>query len=184
MEAPQLLCKQRQSLHGEGFTYMPLIIDLLDFARHAGAHHGKIVLSEFERLHDYLTADGGELQYAVTGALDKDANPVLQITVRGEITLRCQRCLGELEHKLDLSTVLRLAKNEHELARLDEDESVDCILAAGDTDVLTLIEDEILLSLPSSPRHNEGECSIAGLEGRGIARENPLTALAGLKKLH
>ena len=104
--------------------------------------------------------------------------------MRGEITLRCQRCLGELKHKLDLSTVLRLAKNEHELARLDEDESVDCILAAGDTDVLTLIEDEILLSLPSSPRHNEGECSIAGLEGRGIARENPLTALAGLKKLH
>src|SRR6187397_871398 len=98
MEAPQLLCKQRRSLHGEGFTYMPLIIDLLDFAHHAGAHHGKIVLSEFERLHDYLTADGGELQYAVTGALDKDANPVLQITVRGEITLRCQRCLGELKH--------------------------------------------------------------------------------------
>ena len=163
---------------------MSLIIDALDFARHAGAHHGKIALSEFERLHDYLAANSGELQYAVTGALDKDARPVLQITVRGAITLRCQRCLGELEHKLDLSTVLRLAKNEHELARFDDDESVEGILAARDTDVLMLIEDEILLSLPSSPRHNEGECSIAGLEGRGIARENPLTALAGLKKLH
>jgi len=163
---------------------MPLIIDALDFARHAGTHHGKIALSEFERLHDYLAANSGELQYAVTGALDKDARPVLQITVRGAITLRCQRCLGELEHKLDLSTVLRLAKNEHELARFDDDESVEGILAARDTDVLMLIEDEILLSLPSSPRHNEGECSIAGLEGRGIAREKPLAALAGLKKLH
>ena len=121
---------------------MSLIIDALDFARHAGAHHGKIALSEFERLHDYLAANSGELQYAVTGALDKDARPVLQITVRGAITLRCQRCLGELEHKLDLSTVLRLAKNEHELARFDDDESVECILAARDTDVLMLIEDE------------------------------------------
>lgn len=163
---------------------MPLIIDALDFAHHAGAHHGKIAVSEFERLHDYLAVNSGELQYAVTGALDKDAKPVLQITVRGAITLRCQRCLGELEHKLDLSTVLRLAKNERELVRLDDDESVDSILAARDTDVLTLIEDEILLSLPSSPRHNEGECSIADLEGRGIAREKPLAALAGLKKLH
>jgi uncharacterized protein len=163
---------------------MPLIIDALDFACHAGTHHGKIALSEFERLHDYLAANSGELQYAVTGALDKDARPVLQITVRGAITLRCQRCLGELDHKLDLSTMLRLAKSEHELARLDDDESVECILAARDTDVLRLIEDEILLSLPSSPRHNEGECSIAGLEGRGIAREKPLAALAGLKKLH
>ena len=163
---------------------MPLIIDALDFAHHAGAHHGKIAVSEIERLHDYLVVMSGELQYAVTGALDKVAKPVLQITVRGAITLRCQRCLGELEHKLDLSTVLRLAKNEHELVRLDDDESVDSILAARDTDVLTLIEDEILLSLPSSPRHNEGECSIAGLEGRGIAREKPLAALAGLKNLH
>jgi uncharacterized protein len=163
---------------------MPLIIDALDFAHHAGAHHGKIAVSEFARLHDYLAANSGELQYAVTGALDKDAKPVLQIAVRGALILRCQRCLGELEHKLDFSTVLRLAKNEHELARLDDDESVECILAARDTDVLRLIEDEILLSLPSSPRHNEGECSIAGLEGRGIAREKPLAALAGLKKLH
>ena len=71
---------------------------------------------------------------------------------------------------LDLSTVLRLAKNEHELARLDEDESVECILATRDTDVLMLIEDEILLSLPISPATTEGECSIASLEGRGIAR--------------
>ena len=41
---------------------MSLIIDALDFARHAGAHHGKIALSEFERLHDYLAANSGELQ--------------------------------------------------------------------------------------------------------------------------
>ena len=46
-----------------------------------------------------------------------------------------------------------------------------------------LIEDEILLSLPSSPRHNEGECSIAGLEGRGIAREKPARRIGGTEKI-
>jgi uncharacterized protein len=161
-----------------------LIIDPVDFAHHSRAHHGKIALSEFKRLHDYLAADSGELQYAVTGGLDKDGKPVLQISVGGEITLQCQRCLGGFPHALDLSTVLLLAQDENELLRLDEDESVDCILATRDTDVLALIEDEIILSLPISPRHNEAECSIAPLAEGGIARDKPLAALAGLKKLH
>jgi uncharacterized protein len=162
-----------------------LIIDLVDFTHHARAHHGKIALSKFERLHDYLAADNGELQYAVTGRLDKDGKPVLQILVTGEITLQCQRCLGELRHALDLNTMLLLAQDENELLRLDEDESVDCILATRDTDVLALIEDEIILSLPISPRHNEVECSTVPLNGQGgVAREKPLAALAELKKLH
>ena len=161
------------------------IIDPVDFAHHARSHHGKIVLSGLDRLHDYLATDSGELQYEVIGALDKEGKPVLQISVRGEIALNCQRCLGELRHAVDLSTVLLLAQDENELLRLDEDESVDCILATRDTDVLALIEDEIILSLPISPRHTDAECSIAPLDlARGMARDKPLAALAGLKKLH
>jgi uncharacterized protein len=81
--------------------------------------------------------------------------------------------------------MLLLAQNENELVRLDEDESVDCILATRDTDVLALIEDEIILSLPISPRHNEVECSVVPVDAQGgIAREKPLAALAELKKLH
>lgn len=68
-----------------------------------------------------------------------------------------QRCLGELVHLLDLQTVMLLAENE--LFRLDETETVDGFLAVSDLDVLALIEDEIILSLPISPRHREGEYS-------------------------
>jgi uncharacterized protein len=162
-----------------------LIIDPVDFAHHAETHHGKIALSEFERLHNFLASNSGELQYVVAGGVNKDGKPVLQISVRGKITLRCQRCLGELGHVLDLSTVLLLAQNENELSRLYEAESADCILATRDTDILGLIEDEIILSLPISPRHNEAECSFAALDGHGgVARDKPLAALAGLKKLH
>ena len=162
-----------------------LIIDPVDFAHHGGTHHGKIALSEMGRLHDYLASHSGELQYAVTGAVDKDGRNVLKISVWGEITLRCQRCLGELGHVVSVSTVLLLAQNEKELALLDEDESVDCILARRDMDVLVLIEDEIILSLPTSPRHKEAECSLATREGAaGVAREKPLAGLAELRKLH
>ena len=167
-------------------TLMPvrLIIDALDFARNAGAHHGKIVPSEFERLQDYLTSGSGELQYAITGALDMNARPLLKIAVQGSLNLCCQRCLGEYKYALDLRACLFLAQNEDELSRLDEDESVECVLATSDIDVMALIEDEIILSLPISPRHGESECSIK-LDSKDTEGERPLfAALAALKNLH
>ena len=161
-----------------------LVIDVLDLARNAVSHHGKIALSELERLQDYLAGNCGELKYTIRGALDGNGKPILRIVIQGSINLRCQRCLGELEHVLDLRRDLLLARDEHELSRLDEDESADGVLAIPDMDVMALIEDEIILSLPISPRHGESECSI-GTMGRSDAGEKPLfTALSQLKKLH
>ncbi len=104
----------------------------------------------------------------------------------GLIKLRCQRCLGELVHVLDLHTDLLLVKTEKELSSFDEDESVDCILAEPDLDVLALIEDEIILSLPISPRHEESECCDRNTGSALIQQEQkPLfAALTALKKLH
>jgi uncharacterized protein len=79
------------------------------------------------------------------------------VTIKETINLHYQHCLGELVHLLDLQTVILLAENE--LFRLDETKTVDGILAVSDLDDLALIEDEIILSLPISPRHREGECS-------------------------
>lgn len=79
------------------------------------------------------------------------------VTIKETINLHYQHCLGELVHLLDLQTVILLAENE--LFRLYETKTVDGILAVSDLDDLALIEDEIILSLPISPRHREGECS-------------------------
>ncbi len=79
------------------------------------------------------------------------------VTIKETINLHYQHCLGELVHLLDLQTVILLAENE--LFRLYETETVDGILAVSDLDDLALIEDEIISSLPISPRHREGECS-------------------------
>lgn len=163
-----------------------LVIDALDFARNAGVHHGKIALSGFERLQDYLAHDSGELQYSVTGALNRNGKPVLRVAVQGLIYLECQRCLEELGHMLDIHTELLLAQSENELSRLDADESVDCVLAKPDMDVLALIEDEIILGLPISPRHEQRECRVGeqGSNKTAIGEKSPFAALAALKKPH
>jgi uncharacterized protein len=86
---------------------------------------------------------------------------------------------------LDLHTDLLLARDKSELARFDADASVDCILATPELDIIALVEDEIILSLPASPRHGEGECAIDEREsGNMIKGRSPFSALAALKKLH
>jgi uncharacterized protein len=163
----------------------PIVIDPLDFARNAGVLRGKITVSDFERLRDYLADDHGELQYCVTGCSGANTGPSLQIRVQGPINLRCQRCLGGMENMLDLRTELLLARDKSELARLDADASVDCILATPELDIIALVEDEIILSLPASPRHGEGECIIDKREsGNMIKGISPFSTLAALKKLH
>lgn len=164
-----------------------LVIDGLDFVRNAGVHHGKIAVAELERLQDYLSDNRGELEYTVRGALDGNGKPVFRIAIRGVINLRCQRCLGGLAHALEVKSNLLLAENESELARFDQDESVDAVLATPEMDVLALIEDELILSLPISPRHADtlqGECSTVKLVGGDTGKEHAFAALAALKKRH
>jgi uncharacterized protein len=160
-----------------------LVIDALDLARTAASHHGKIALSELKRLQGYLVGNCGELNYIIRGALARDGKPLLRIIIQGFINLRCQRCLGELRHVLNVQRDLSLARDERELSRLDEDESADGVLATPDMDVMALIEDEIILSLPISPRHGESECSIGPMDWND-ASEKPLFAGLAQLKLH
>jgi uncharacterized protein len=163
----------------------PIVIDPLDFARNAEVLRGKMVVSGFERLRDYLTDDRGELQYSIIGGSGAGTEPSLQIRIQGQISLKCQRCLGTIGHMLDLRTDLLLARDKSELARLDADASVDCILATPELDIAALVEDEVILSLPASPRHGEDECAIDKQEsGNTEEGRSAFSALAALKKLH
>ena len=82
----------------------------------------------------------------------------LALEIRGEVELTCQRCLGGLAHRIEIVRTLHLARNEDELERLDALPDCDAIMAGDKLDLLALVEDEVLLSLPLAPKHAEGEC--------------------------
>lgn len=164
------------------------VIDSLDFVRNESERHGKIHVAELARLHSYLFDDDGELTYAVTGLLNNNGKPILRIVINGTINLCCQRCLGKLEHVLDVRADLLLAKNENELRLYDEVDEIDCILASIDMNVMALIEDEIILNLSIASRHPKDECSPESLNNGNqtvnAPSDHPFAALAALKKTH
>ncbi len=165
-----------------------LVIDPLDFVQNAGIRHGRIPAVDLVRLHDLLFDKKGELIYQISGQFDKNAKPGLQLEVKGRIHLNCQRCLEKLAYEIDLKTFLLLAKSEKELQQVDEDDTVDAILATPDLDVVNLIEDEIILGLSISLRHPEGKCNplkLKSIEDNLVDKKqsaHPFAALAALKK--
>jgi uncharacterized protein len=102
----------------------------------------------------------------------------------------CLRCLGVVTIPVEVEREYRLARDEAHAAKLDEDdELVDAIVGSARFDVLDLVEDEVILALPFSPKHDECDLPIAN----EIASEsddnsgedekpNPFRVLAQLKK--
>jgi uncharacterized protein len=121
----------------------------------------------------------------LVGGSNAQGRPALTLTLAGSVPLVCQRCLQPFAAIVDQSTELLLARSEAELARLDVEE-IEVVLATDRLDPLTLVEDELLLSLPFSPRHADGQCElaspvVAGQES-GKGRISPFDRLGELKK--
>ena len=134
------------------------VMDPIRFAREGGSLAGEFALAELDRLRDELANDQGLVAYRLEGAL-VGGRPAFRLTVEANPTLICQHCLTRYVHPLRSEGVIFLARNDAELDRWESDDPLlDVIVAEGRMDVRTLVEDELLLSLPVVPRHEKGDC--------------------------
>ena len=133
------------------------VIDSLEFARTGQTLRGSLPVTDMARLHDGLDDTLGLVDFVVQGGHDARHRPTLSLEVSGVLHLKCQRCLGHLDHLLRFGTTLLLA-DPAEAAGGRLDEEGECIEPSAQLDIASLVEDEIILSLPYSPRHPDGQC--------------------------
>ena len=95
--------------------------------------------------------------WSVEGRRSADGRPAIAIDIEGDVPLVCQRCLARMTWPVSQGTEVLLAHDEGELATLDAETEGEVILADQPLDAATLVEDELVLTLPFAPRH-EGEC--------------------------
>lgn len=154
------------------------VINSLEFARNGLASTGDIPLDRLSRLADLLASPVGSLSYTLRGSTDQDGDFLL-LDLDGTILLRCQRCLGELEHIIHQQSQVKLVAAES-LSAIEDPEGVDCIEALPHLDVWTLVEDELLLGLPFAPRHENEGCHPVVNELKRVV--GPFAGLADLKR--
>jgi uncharacterized protein len=156
------------------------VIDSLEFARAAGRFEGRVAVAEFDRLAELIGNSSGALDCTVLGERDSEGQSYLVVRVAGELELRCQRCLKSLFWSVSLSSRLLLVAPNTDWPDDDlaEDEC-DAIGAEKALPLLPLLEDEVILALPLSPRHEMCDPPVPDGEDR---ESSPFAALAKLKK--
>jgi len=166
--------------------YARPFIDSLDFARNGKHLSGDVPIADLPRLLDALETPQGVLHYTVQGGVDKQGIHFLDVGVVGLCRLRCQRCLDGLDYSVRLDTRL-LLRDQPGLDALDdeagiEEEEFDSILADTNLNVLDMLEEEILLSLPIAPKHELGACQATDGKNTRLDEQNPFAVLAKLKR--
>ena len=157
------------------------VIDGFEFASAGATQEGKLPLSSFPRLQDVLVSDAGDVTYALRGVRDERGRPGLRLSVRSTLQLRCQRCLGPLLHEVQAEQLLVLAVSQAEIdAEPLAVDSADRIVAAKEMAVRDLVEDELILSLPYAPRHDECEAHPEGSDRGEKATSWPFAGLRGM----
>jgi len=135
-------------------------IEVLAFARQEGRLDGTWHVSELPRLSAglfELDADTGaswQLAGHQQPVLGGEAAVWLHLQGRAEVVLQCQRCLQGVTTPLEIERRFRFVRTEAEAARLDEESEDDVLVLPQRLDVLELLEDEFILSLPIVPRHD------------------------------
>lgn len=165
--------------------------DLFEFVRVQQQAAGHVGFGRLPRIIAEIApgaqpAEGG-FDWTLTGIRRARSNgqpaDFVRLTVVGTLALACQRCLVPFAHPVGLDVLLEVVRSDEEAdaAPLDDDEA-DVIVGATAFDLAALIEDEILLSLPSAPRHDV--CPAPTDEAAPVAangKPSPFAVLAQLK---
>ena len=160
--------------------------DAFDLALRRATLAGTVEVATMPRAVDRLAPESGAsaVSWRITGTADALGRPALEVRLDGSVPLECQRCLQPFAWPVAQRTTLLLARNERELAVLDaDDDEHEVLLANAPQDAMTLIEDEVLLALPYTPRCERASCAETPLAMRDVAapRASAFAALAGLK---
>ncbi|MBM3360180.1 MAG: hypothetical protein FJY41_01935 [Betaproteobacteria bacterium] len=134
-------------------------IDNIDFSKKSREIRDIIRLSDFKRLQDLCLNLEDSIVFVLRGFENKYKELCLELSIEGKLSLICQRCSEKLEHTIFLKSGF-LIKEETQLTDFEVDDYADYDLIEGSAkmDVLSLIEDEIILSLPVAPKHESDKC--------------------------
>jgi uncharacterized protein len=174
-------------------SFSPAHLDVAAFAEAKGHLEGRDSLSKFKRLTEETRRQEGDfiVHWQADGerrrAVDGSQRPAVHLRAEAELPLTCQRCMGPMTAPLRVDRHFVFVPDEDTAAALDDESEDDVLALTADFDLPALIEDELLMTLPLVPRHEDCPVPVrlsaedADFDA-GEVQEHPFAALAALKK--
>jgi uncharacterized protein len=161
---------------------LPEQIEPVRLADVGRSFRGEVPVSALTRLLPSLSKSDGLLAVELEFGLDERRIRTLKGTIKGELSLVCQRCLDTLGFPVDLSFCLGIVGSEAEIDRLPE--GCEPLLVSGEPlRTFDIVEDEVLLAIPAIPLHEGADVCETDYENRPLPeKDNPFAVLEKLKQ--
>jgi uncharacterized protein len=120
---------------------------------------GRDSLSSYERLMQETQGLAGEnvLNWSAQVDVRPDATGQtahwLHLTANTTLPQICQRCLGPVDVAVQVDREFRFVDSEAVAEQQDDACEEDLLVISREFDLMTLVEDEVLMALPLVPRH-------------------------------
>ncbi len=160
-----------------------LVLDPHRFTALGEKVEGRCVPDDLPALTEALFSSEGWVQYTLSGRVTDAGHRELEVSVSGQLWLTCQRCLQGMPYELAAHSRLRLVRKEEELPPLEEEaEDVETVVQPDTLVVAEWVAEEVLLALPLSPVHPDGDCDDeVEFQDEDPVKGNPFAVLKGLK---
>ena len=168
------------------FSELPRLIEPRRLARQSRSLKGQVSGDRCERLPEMVERIQ-PLQVSLDFFEDDQGQCCMQGEISTAVTLVCQRCLEPVEIVVTAKPDVLVVRSEDQVHGRESD-----FLVVADelTDLIALLEDEIILGLPLVAMHPPEDCHFPTAEeqleesvGEG-SKDNPFKILASLKDSH
>ena len=169
----------------------PQHLDVKAFAANQSTLSGEVDLHSMPRLRADCAEDvAGKVIWSAQGELRQASDghdaAWMHLQAKTEVPLTCQRCLKTVEQALAVDRSFRFVKDEATAEAQDDESEEDLLVLSKDFDLLALVEDELLMSLPLVPMHTSCRSEHAPTlkddsEANLDAKPNPFAVLATMR---
>lgn len=166
------------------------VIDAFEFCRLKEQRDGEIAIADLPRLAEESVDKAGVLQWSLQGGANQHGHAQIILSVSGEVNLVCQRCLTPMPFDIASHSTIVLAPDEKSADEIDAqlvDEPVEVVVGSRSFNIALLVEDEALLAIPLSPKHEvcpaQSGAGAVGTQAEPDAEKvSPFAVLKNLKK--
>lgn len=166
---------------------LPLTIDAVRAAQKRLDYIGVYDIEQISRVAESVVSVDSDVQVSLSFDIDNQRLAVIAGSADVAVTLMCQRCSQPFAHQVHATFCFSPVVTDEQAEALPEAYEAVYVNEFGEVDLLAMIEDEIILSLPIAPVHDPEHCEVSDAErvfGRlpsEAEKPNPFSVLASLK---
>ncbi|WP_435954232.1 23S rRNA accumulation protein YceD [Dryocola sp. BD626] len=167
---------------------LPLTLDPVRTAQKRLDYQGIYTPEQVERVAEFVVSVDSDVECDMRFAIDDQRLAVLTGDAKVAVTLSCQRCGKPFAHHVYTQYCFSPIVKDEQAEALPEAYEPVQVNEFGEIDLLALVEDEIILSLPVVPVHDSEHCEVSeadmvfGKLPEEAEKPNPFAVLASLKR--